>query len=267
MALPARAAISVIAPLAVMGSAQGLAAAGVDGPTGAPPGTAAASVATAIMAGRQNPQSPITAPEGDTVQAAPSFARLDRQDVQTVENPAGSRSAGEAARGDRAVAPADGEDVQEDRPEGRAGLSLSHVRLLVNHEELLRNLDRLREAGRAADPEREAALAGGVAGGVAVSIGYVVWLVRSGVLLSSVLSALPAWQLLDPLPVLARSALAGRRDGDGEGDADGVERMFGIDPDARPGASSEDARAATPPGRADPLKQPPPPADNPYSAS
>lgn len=35
---------------------------------------------------------------------------------------------------------------------------------------------------------------------------YVLWLVRSGVLLGSYLSALPAWRLLDPLPILARGA-------------------------------------------------------------
>jgi hypothetical protein len=34
-------------------------------------------------------------------------------------------------------------------------------------------------------------------------VGYVVWLIRSGVLLSSFLSSMPAWQLIDPLPVLA----------------------------------------------------------------
>lgn len=38
-----------------------------------------------------------------------------------------------------------------------------------------------------------------------VSVVYVLWLVRGGVLLGSYLSALPAWRLLDPLPVLART--------------------------------------------------------------
>ncbi|MDJ0776571.1 MAG: DUF4347 domain-containing protein [Gammaproteobacteria bacterium] len=36
-----------------------------------------------------------------------------------------------------------------------------------------------------------------------LSVGYVVWLARSGVLLSSALSSLPAWRFIDPLPVLA----------------------------------------------------------------
>ncbi|KQT11041.1 Ig-like domain-containing protein [Ramlibacter sp. Leaf400] len=39
-----------------------------------------------------------------------------------------------------------------------------------------------------------------------VSLIYVLWLIRGGVLVASYLSALPAWRLLDPLPVLARSA-------------------------------------------------------------
>lgn len=35
-----------------------------------------------------------------------------------------------------------------------------------------------------------------------VSLGYVLWLIRGSVLLSTVLSSLPAWRLIDPLPVL-----------------------------------------------------------------
>ena len=37
-----------------------------------------------------------------------------------------------------------------------------------------------------------------------LSLVYVVWLIRGGVLVGSYLSALPAWRLLDPLPVLSR---------------------------------------------------------------
>jgi hypothetical protein len=35
-----------------------------------------------------------------------------------------------------------------------------------------------------------------------LSIGYVIWLVRGGALLSSLLASIPAWSLVDPLPVL-----------------------------------------------------------------
>ena len=37
-----------------------------------------------------------------------------------------------------------------------------------------------------------------------LSIGYVIWLIRGGVLLSTVLSSLPAWRMIDPLPIVAR---------------------------------------------------------------
>ncbi|MCF6202967.1 MAG: DUF4347 domain-containing protein [Methylococcaceae bacterium] len=49
-----------------------------------------------------------------------------------------------------------------------------------------------------------------------LSIGYVIWLVRGGVLLSSVLSTLPAWRMIDPLPVI--SSLNGALDNDENGD-------------------------------------------------
>jgi hypothetical protein len=35
-----------------------------------------------------------------------------------------------------------------------------------------------------------------------LSIGYVIWLVRGGALLSSLLASIPAWSLVDPLPIL-----------------------------------------------------------------
>jgi hypothetical protein len=47
-----------------------------------------------------------------------------------------------------------------------------------------------------------------------VSVLYVLWLVRGGVLVGSYLSALPAWRLLDPLPVLARTGDDGEEDDD-----------------------------------------------------
>jgi parallel beta-helix repeat protein len=36
-----------------------------------------------------------------------------------------------------------------------------------------------------------------------LSIGYVIWLVRGGALLSSLLASIPAWRLVDPLPILS----------------------------------------------------------------
>ena len=35
------------------------------------------------------------------------------------------------------------------------------------------------------------------------TVGYMIWLLRGGTLMGSVLTSLPAWRLVDPLPVLA----------------------------------------------------------------
>jgi hypothetical protein len=37
-----------------------------------------------------------------------------------------------------------------------------------------------------------------------LSIGYVIWLVRGGALMSSLLASIPAWRIMDPLPILGR---------------------------------------------------------------
>jgi hypothetical protein len=58
-----------------------------------------------------------------------------------------------------------------------------------------------------------------------LSVGYVMWLVRGGVLLSSLMSSLPAWRVLDPLPILGRSRDEDE-DSDGEGPDDPLERLF-----------------------------------------
>jgi hypothetical protein len=66
------------------------------------------------------------------------------------------------------------------------------------------NLNRLRdEVGENLSLEQSVTvLVAGVSLGL--SLVYVLWLVRGGVLMGSYLSALPAWRILDPLPVLAR---------------------------------------------------------------
>ena len=66
------------------------------------------------------------------------------------------------------------------------------------------NLNRLREEVRE-NVSLEQSFTVSVAGvSLGLSLVYVLWLVRGGVLMGSYLSALPAWRILDPLPVLAR---------------------------------------------------------------
>ncbi|MGB7305704.1 MAG: DUF4347 domain-containing protein [Burkholderiaceae bacterium] len=51
-----------------------------------------------------------------------------------------------------------------------------------------------------------------------LTIGYVLWLLRGGALLSSVLASMPAWRSIDPLPVLSSLDRAGDRSGDSSDD-------------------------------------------------
>jgi len=66
------------------------------------------------------------------------------------------------------------------------------------------DLDRVRD-----DLGEQAYLHHWVSGSIAVgsfglTVGYVLWLLRGGALVASLLSSLPAWRLIDPLPVLSR---------------------------------------------------------------
>jgi hypothetical protein len=56
-----------------------------------------------------------------------------------------------------------------------------------------------------------------------LSIGYVIWLIRGGVLLSSVLSSLPAWRMIDPLPVIAHLNDSSNKD---EDNSDSLESLI-----------------------------------------
>ena len=81
---------------------------------------------------------------------------------------------------------------------------------LLRDPVFLRSIAQIDEQARTAlDLDRQIIATSVVATG-GLSIGYVIWLLRGGALLSSMLASMPAWRLVDPLPVLA--TLDGRRD-------------------------------------------------------
>ncbi len=51
------------------------------------------------------------------------------------------------------------------------------------------------------------------------SVGYLIYLIRGGAIVSSMLSSLPAWRFVDPLPIL------GSMGADGEGDSETLESI------------------------------------------
>jgi hypothetical protein len=108
------------------------------------------------------------------------------------------------------------------------GIALTSASPLFGGDDLHNKLEELRRQLDGLLEERHAVLASSIALTGGLSIGYIVWLVRGGVLVTSMLSALPAWQMVDPLPVLAASG-AGRRRGEVADNADDdteVERLF-----------------------------------------
>jgi VCBS repeat-containing protein len=104
-----------------------------------------------------------------------------------------------------AVSPPDG-DLNE-------GIRVQ-VHTLLATESFRDGLDRVRDEVTRMTQTQQTTVGASVAVGTSLSVGYVAWLVRGGVLLSTALSTLPAWQFVDPLPVLAKA-----RDGQSD-DAD-----------------------------------------------
>ncbi|MFN9747559.1 MAG: putative Ig domain-containing protein, partial [Betaproteobacteria bacterium] len=109
------------------------------------------------------------------------------------------------------------------------------------------------------DAQQEAVVEQGVVASSVVvstgfSVGYVLWLARGGALLASLASAIPAWAMVDPLPVLSKQRPGGGRDPDAQGpdpaadnddmgkpEDDEVEGMFGA------GSRAADAPRTPPP--------------------
>jgi VCBS repeat-containing protein len=93
-------------------------------------------------------------------------------------------------------------------------------------ETLRRNLDTLRNQLMGQEVGRHQIIASTIAMSTGLSVGYVIWLVRGGALLGSMLSSMPMWQMIDPLPVLTRSAGSRRKESDEPADDASVEQIF-----------------------------------------
>jgi parallel beta-helix repeat protein len=101
-------------------------------------------------------------------------------------------------------------------------VALASFRASLGDTEWMTELNRMREDIDAQLPQQSALVVSSVAVTGSLSVGYVLWLLRGGLLLSSLLSSLPAWTVIDPMPVLSRSG----HDDEDEGD-DPLEKLFG----------------------------------------
>ncbi|WP_159084833.1 DUF4347 domain-containing protein [Dongshaea marina] len=77
---------------------------------------------------------------------------------------------------------------------------------LYDSSDFIHGLNDLNERAQQSMKVETTLIGGSIALSTGLSIGYVIWLARSGVLLSTVLSSLPAWRFIDPLPILSHSA-------------------------------------------------------------
>ncbi|RBW50178.1 VCBS domain-containing protein [Marinobacter sp. F3R11] len=74
---------------------------------------------------------------------------------------------------------------------------------LLDRHNFIRQLDDMRQDLVEEQSQVEKLIGASVSVSAGLSVGYVIWLARSGIIMSSVLSSLPAWRFVDPLPVLA----------------------------------------------------------------
>jgi hypothetical protein len=100
------------------------------------------------------------------------------------------------------------------------------IQALLTRWGFLEDLDRVRDAFQDVTATEQTYLASSVAASTGLSIGYVFWLLRSGVLLTALLSSLPAWQFVNPLLVLDRPEKKKRQKGQEDLEDDSVESMF-----------------------------------------
>ena len=73
-------------------------------------------------------------------------------------------------------------------------------------------------------------------------MGYVVWLARGGLLLASLLSSMPAWRAIDPLPVLTN--FRDSEDGDDNESLDSLVRKGGANKGPKPAGTGSAETAA-----------------------
>ena len=100
------------------------------------------------------------------------------------------------------------------------------IQALLTRWGFLQDLDRVRDDFLGVTATEQTYLASSVAASTGLSVGYVFWLLRSGVLLTALLSSLPAWQFVNPLLVLDRPEKKKRKNGQEDPEDDTVESMF-----------------------------------------
>ena len=100
---------------------------------------------------------------------------------------------------------------------------------VTDNRELFTQVSQLRAELREETKFEAHAMAATATAGVSLSVGFVIWLLRGGAIVSTLLSSVPAWRFVDPLPVLGNTPGA-----DGDFDDDSLESLVSGDADDLP---------------------------------
>jgi hypothetical protein len=172
----------------------------------------------------------------ETAQATAAVVATNAPQVgSTPAGTIGFQSSG-LATNPNAAGPTPAAEGRGELPEGEVKAQMEAVAAMAAPE-VRQALDEMRERAQE-DVKIEARVAGSVfVVSTGLSVGYVLWLLRGGALIASLLSSLPAWRLVDPLPVLG--SMGGRA---GDEDDDSLEDLVADKRHAR-SAPGEDALA------------------------
>ncbi len=93
---------------------------------------------------------------------------------------------------------------------------------MVTTDSFISKLDDVREEIVLENNTFDMVVGGSMSMSAGISVGYAIWLARSGVLMSGLLSSMPAWAFIDPLPVLASM---GTKDNEEDEEDESLESM------------------------------------------
>jgi len=150
---------------------------------------------TAEPASGPNNTRPSTARMPFLIKAANQFSRMIQADTVVTAMVQRESNTDRSLRVDKADDPA---------PERVDRIVRTHNRMSAQvYLNMVNALDDMKQEVSNETTMKQTVVGSAIAVSTGLSVGYVVWLLRGGMLLSSLLSSIPAWQILDPLPVLA----------------------------------------------------------------
>lgn len=98
-------------------------------------------------------------------------------------------------------------------------LSSGDLSSVIESSGFVQGLNKLRDKGQEQAHLEKIVVGSTLTATTGFSIGYVFWLLRGEVLLTSLLASLPAWRLIDPLPVLSSLNKSANEDEDEDDDS------------------------------------------------